>query len=109
VPRERIPLTPTQRSLRARIAAKKRWSQSDPVEGTAAARAAGPGQMAYWLRRVDPDESLPAQERQRRAESAKAAHFLVLALKSAKARGARSQERRGSGSAALGTRHSRER
>lgn len=74
------------RRTSARIAANVRWSQSDPVAGTSAARAA-------FLRRfeneVDPDRVFSPAERQRRVECAKTAYFAQMALKSAKKRAAR--------------------
>ncbi len=76
----------SDRMLRARIAACEKWAQTDPVAGTAAARRAGPGQLPYWLDKVDPTGSLPLAERTRRAELAKRAYFQRLALKSAQAR-----------------------
>ncbi len=42
--------------------------------------------MARFERQVDPDGTLPEAERRRRAEAAKKAYFLGLALKSTKAR-----------------------
>ena len=42
--------------------------------------------MARFERQVDPDHLLSPAERQRRAEAAKKAYFLGLALKSARAR-----------------------
>lgn len=84
-------MTPAQKSLHARMAAHVRWSGAeDPQQATAAARAKGPGQLAYWERKVDPDDSLPQGERTRRAEHAKKAHFARLAIASAQARGRRS-------------------
>lgn len=79
-------LTPAQRTLRARLAAHEKWATTDPIEGTAAARAAGPGSIDYWLNKVDPDHMLDDAERTRRAESAKKAHYARLAFKSAQAR-----------------------
>lgn len=75
-----------ERSLAAKVAAHTRWANEDPVEGTAAARRAGPGQRSYWEQRVDPTGSLSAAERARRAESAKKAHYAALALASARSR-----------------------
>jgi hypothetical protein len=80
------PLTPAERSLRARIAAHTRWSREDPVAGTEAARAASPASDAFWEHAVDPAGELDELERQRRARSAKAAHFTRLAFRSARAR-----------------------
>src|SRR5258707_766713 len=79
-------LTPEQRSLRSRMAAYTRWANEDAYAGTAAARAAGPSSLSYWERKVDPDGSLTDTERRRRAEAAKKAHFLRLAIASAEAR-----------------------
>jgi hypothetical protein len=79
-------LTPQQRSLRAKLAAHEKWASTDPVVGTAAARAAGPGSLDYWLNKVDPDHLLDDAERARRAESAKKAHYARLAFRSAQAR-----------------------
>jgi hypothetical protein len=79
-------LTPEQRSLRARLAVTTRWANQDPVAGTAKARAASPGSIAYWERKVDPNGDLPDDERRRRAACAKRAHFQRLALKSSLAR-----------------------
>jgi hypothetical protein len=42
--------------------------------------------MDRFEREVDPDGELPIEERQRRAEHARKAYFLRLALASAKAR-----------------------
>lgn len=82
----RQPLTPEQRVLRARLAAQVRWSRSDPVAGTAAARAAFDERFE---REVDPDGSLAPAERARRAKSARRAYYTRLALASARARRAR--------------------
>ncbi len=78
--------SPTQRALHARMAAHAKWSQHDPVEGTAKARQAA---LDRFERQVDPDGSFSPAERLRRAEHAKKAYFLGLALKSAQARAAR--------------------
>jgi hypothetical protein len=45
--------------------------------------------LATFERQVDPHGALPMPERQRRAEAAKKAYFVGLAMKSAKARRAR--------------------
>jgi hypothetical protein len=76
-------LSPSERSLRAQIAANTRWSRADGAEGTAAARAAF---LAKFEAEVDPNNELSPAERQRRAERARKAHFQRLALKSAQAR-----------------------
>lgn len=53
---------------------------------SAPARAASPANTSYFERQVDPDGILPDDERRRRAEHAKKAHFGRLALASARAR-----------------------
>jgi hypothetical protein len=79
-------MTPAERSLRARLAAYTRWAHEDAVQGTAAARA---GFASRFEREVDPNGTLAADERLRRAEAARKAYFTRLALLSARARSAR--------------------
>jgi hypothetical protein len=67
--------------MRSRLAAHTLHAQGKT--NTAPARAAF---NERWARQVDPDGVLDPQERERRAEHAKRAHFTRLALKSAKAR-----------------------
>jgi hypothetical protein len=76
-------LTPEERSLRARLAAHSLHAQRDPRETTAAARQKF---QDSFLVAVDPEGMLPEDERRRRAEHARKAYFLKLALKSAQAR-----------------------
>jgi len=75
---EHSDLTPSQRTQRARIAARARWSQQSGHDGTQAARDAFLGRFE---RQVDPDGVLAPAERLRRAESAKREHFQRLAFK----------------------------
>jgi hypothetical protein len=83
----------TERSLRASLAAHTSWANThNATARTAAARRAF---LDRFARQVDPDGVLDLEERNRRAEHAKAAYFARLALKSAKAR------RRGGGSDAV--------
>lgn len=56
---------PKRRSQNARIAALTRWSKQDSREGTQAARD---GRRAARARRIDPDGTLPAAERERRID-----------------------------------------
>jgi hypothetical protein len=72
------PLSPAQRSLRARIAALSKAATTDGATATSAARA---GFLARFERQVDPDGTLPAAERQRRAKAALTAFMLRLAAK----------------------------
>jgi hypothetical protein len=78
-----VDLTPSERSLRARLAAHAMHSQHDTMKVSAAGRAAF---MARFIDEVDPDRTLPEAERLRRAEHAKSAYFARLQLESAKAR-----------------------
>lgn len=78
-----MPLTPEQRTLRARIAAHAMHSRHDSRETSANGRAAF---LARFEREVDPDGVLPEAERQRRAEHARRAYFARLAYKSARSR-----------------------
>lgn len=77
-------LTPDQVSLRARLAAHSLHAKVvDPSAHTAPARRAF---LDRFEREVDPDGLLDPAERARRAEHAKKAYFLRLALASATAR-----------------------
>lgn len=77
-------LTPEQRSLRARLAAHVSWANTtDRAARTAAARQAA---LDRFKRQVDPDYVLSPAERAERAASARKAHFMRMALLSAKAR-----------------------
>lgn len=82
-------MTPKDRVTRAKIAAHTRWGKQDGREGTAKARRAFADR---FLQEADPEGVLPEEERQRRAESLKKAHFSRLALKSAQARRRRRAE-----------------
>jgi hypothetical protein len=79
-------LSPSERSLRARLAAHTMHATHDSREITKPARDAF---LARFEREVDPDGKLPEAERRRRAEQAKRAYFTRLAFQSAKARRAR--------------------
>jgi hypothetical protein len=78
------PLTERERSVQGRLGAYALHAQvADPAAHTAPARRAF---LDRFEREVDPDGTLPPEERARRAEYAKKAYFLGLALKSAQAR-----------------------
>ena len=79
-------LSPAQRSFRARLGAHRLHATSDSKELTKKARAAFDER---FYNEVDPERSIPEDERRRRAEHAKKAYFIELAIKSAKARKAR--------------------
>lgn len=83
-------LTPSERTLRARVAAHALHSQRDSRELTAAARQAF---RDSFEKLVDPDGTLDSKERARRAEHARKAYYTTLALKSAKARRLKAEAR----------------
>lgn len=76
-------LTPSERSLRARLAAQTMHSRNDSRVTSAPARAAA---EKRFLDEVDLERVLPEAERLRRAECAKKAHFTRMAYLSARAR-----------------------
>jgi hypothetical protein len=78
-----VPLSPSERSMRARIAAHANHAKNDSRELTAKARATF---RAKFEDEVDPDRVLPPAERARRAEHARKAYYTQLAYKSARAR-----------------------
>lgn len=81
-----------ERILVAQIAAHASWANtSDPAARTAPARKAA---LERFERQVDPDGTLSATERERRAEHARKAYFARLALLSAQARRKYAEERR---------------
>jgi hypothetical protein len=74
----------SDRAMRARIAAHLSWAKTaDPASRTKPARDA---LLARFEREVDSEGVLAAEERARRAASARRAYFAALALKSAQAR-----------------------
>lgn len=82
-----MPLSPAERTLRARLGAHALHAQGGT--NTQAARAAF---NERFYDEVDPDRQLPEAERERRAAHARAAYYTRLSLKAAgakrKARGA---------------------
>ncbi len=80
-------MTPAERTLRARMAAHALHAKVDSRQHTKPARKAF---MDRFEDQVDPDRVLPPAERARRAEQAKKAYFVGLALKSSQARNKRS-------------------
>lgn len=84
-------LTANERALRARLGGLTRWSTvSDRSAATQPGRSAFD---ARFEREVDPDSTLPLQERALRAEAARKAYFTKLALKSATSRRKASEAR----------------
>lgn len=80
-------LTPEQRSLRSRMAAA--CLHAEGKTNTAAATRSSPASVEYWANKIDPDGALPEAVRLKRAEHARRAHMLKLALASSRARAAR--------------------
>lgn len=78
-----VSLTPSERSLRAKLAAHTLHASVDSRAHTEPGRAAF---LARFEKQVDPQGVLSPEERSRRAEQAKRAYFARLALKSSKAR-----------------------
>jgi hypothetical protein len=74
---------PVEMARRGRIGAFRLHATHDPRETTAAARSTF---LAKFEAQVDPDGTLPPEERQRRACYARKAHFVRLARLSAIAR-----------------------
>ncbi len=72
------------RAVIARIAAVERWARTP--DRTAATEPARRGLRARFEREADPDGTLNAAERARRADALMTAHMLRLAHASAKAR-----------------------
>lgn len=80
-----MPLTPAQRSQRARIAAHTRWARDG--ERKANAQRGQAGLLTKFLTEVDAvTPGLPEAERIRRAESLRRAHMAKLAFQSSRAR-----------------------
>ena len=80
-------LTPEQRRLRASIAAHAQWvATPDWSARTAKARQTF---LDRFERQVDPVGELDPVVRAKRAEAARRAYFVGLALKSSRARGAK--------------------
>lgn len=75
-----MPLSPAERSTRARIAAHTRWANTDSREASEAARRR---QLDRFEREVDPERVLEPAERAKRADHARLAYMHRLALKSA--------------------------
>jgi hypothetical protein len=77
-------MSPNEKSLRSKIAVHTSWQNtSDRSARTANAREAFLDRFELI---VDPEGSLPVEERRTRAQHARKAYFAKLALKSAQAR-----------------------
>lgn len=84
-------LTPTERSLRSRLASFESWAKTaDRAARTAPARTA---QLARFAAKVDPDGTMTPTARAAAAEAAMRAHYTRMALASARSRRERSAKR----------------
>jgi predicted oxidoreductase len=90
-----MPTSPSERSLRARVAAHSLHASRDSRQLTANARKAF--NVDRFEREVDPDQLLDPAERARRAEHAKKAYMARLALRSAVARRRAAEQRAADG------------
>ena len=90
-------MSPTERSLRARLAAYAMHARHDARETSAPGRAAF---LARFEAEVDPEGCLDPAERRRRADHARRAYFARLAVASVQARRKRQADRAVDGDAA---------
>ena len=78
-------MSPTERTLRARIGAHSLHAQHDPRITSAPGRKAAADKLNdRLLFEIDPNNELPEDERERRLDHARKAHFARLALKRTK-------------------------
>ena len=75
------------KNINKRIAAEISWARTN--DRTARTRPAREAFLRRFEKEVDPNGTLPAEERQQRAEHAKRAYMLQLAKRSASARRAK--------------------
>jgi hypothetical protein len=88
--RSGAPLDKAGRQRRARIAAYDSWAKTvDRTKRTAAGRQAA---LDRFQRQVDPEGVLSPEEREKRAEAARKAHFARMADRSVKARQAKRKQ-----------------
>jgi hypothetical protein len=86
---EHTPKPTRQRQLAGRYGSLKSWANTpDRAARTANARRAGPGEIDYWLARLDAERFADATDAQRRAaaDAARRAFYAELAMKSARSR-----------------------
>jgi hypothetical protein len=80
------PLTPSERSLRASLAAHTRWANTPSAERRRQADRGQAALLARFAAEVDPDGRLSPDERDKLARNAHAAHMKRLALASSRSR-----------------------
>jgi hypothetical protein len=81
-----LSLTPAERSLRASLAAHTRWANTPAADRRRQADRGHAALLAKFAAQVDPDGTLTAEEREKRAQNAYTAHMKRLALASSRAR-----------------------
>ena len=81
-----LSLTPAERTMRARIAASTRWAHASADDRKRQGATLSAGRQRRFEHEVDPDRTLSAAERARRAENAMRAHMSRMQLASSKAR-----------------------
>ena len=79
------------RSQAGKIGANSRWAQES--DRSAATQPARDGLIRKFENEVDPDRTLPVDERAKRVENARRAYYQRLALKSAQSRRAKKDQR----------------
>ncbi|MGZ4585067.1 MAG: hypothetical protein ACXVYI_12095 [Mycobacterium sp.] len=79
-----MPLTPAEKKLRAQFAVNTSWAHTP--DRPARTRNAREAFLDRFEQEVDPEDTLPPNERAKRAENARKAYFQRLALKSSQAR-----------------------
>jgi hypothetical protein len=80
---------PSSRQQTGRLGGLTSWANTvDRAARTAPARSAGPGDVTYWLSKLDPERFANGTQQQRldAADAMRRAHFARLAMKSAAAR-----------------------
>lgn len=85
-----MPLTKSQRTLRARKAAYDRWSRENPAENAARGQQGLRDRFTRQAREADP--AISDTEAERRGQAAYNAHMAGLALASSKARNGQGSE-----------------
>lgn len=78
--------SPKARALLARSAALTRWALTPEVERKAASAKARAGLDAKFAAQVDPDGTMDPQERARRVQMLRSAHFSRMAAESVETR-----------------------
>lgn len=85
-----MPLTPEDRVRNGRKGAYVRLAATaDWTAVTAAARAKGPANLDWHADKIDPEGTLPSEQRRKMAEAARKVYYADLAEASRRARAAR--------------------